>query len=110
MDVSAWVSLGSAVASAVAAVGGGLYTRSQARTAKAALIEAKRSAIADIRSSYAALDSARSDREAVALARATFDRDDRPDFESSVAHGTEDAIGVTLKAVTGPHRIEVDAV
>ena len=109
VDASAWVSLLSAAASAAAAVGGGLYTRSQARTAKAALTEAKRSAIADIRS-YAALDSAKSDRESVALARATLDHEDRPDFEYQTERGATGVVAVTLRAVTGPPRIKVDAV
>lgn len=62
--MSALMSLGAAIVSAVAAVGGGLYTRSQARSAKAALAEARRSATADSRSSWASLDQARVARAA----------------------------------------------
>ena len=72
-----------------------------ARTAKDALTEAKRSATADSRSSYATLDSARSDREAVRLARATLDREDAPTFELTLEQGQDGSFGVTARMLTG---------
>jgi hypothetical protein len=109
-------------ASVVTAVGGGLYTRSQARSARIALQEtreareaaqdqahsARESARAASLAADATVDSAHSGRESVAIARAAYDREDRPTFELAADEQRKDPFGVTATLLTGPTEVTID--
>lgn len=93
--IAAWVAVPAAYLSA-------RYGWSQARSAD-------RSRIADERAGWSAHDSAKSDRESVALARAALAREDAPTFEMTLQQGDDGSFGVIVKLLSGPPELLIEA-
>lgn len=115
MDAAGWAAI-AVWAGVVVTAPIATYTIVLARQAKAALAEtlkardvaqdqahhARVSASAARLAADAAVDSARSGRESVEIARATFDREDRPTFGATLDEPQDDRFLVTVKLLTGP--------
>jgi hypothetical protein len=116
--IAAWAGFAATVAA-------GLYTRSQARSARSTLqetreareaaqdqaVSARESAVAAHTSAAAAVDSARSAREANEIARKAYDRDDEPTFQITLIPSALDGkIGAkATRMLDGPPEIWVKA-
>lgn len=119
MDATEWAAIATWAGDVVMAFGA-TYTVVQVRNARAVLAEthkaseaaqdqahhARESATAARLAAHAAVDSARSGRESVEIARATFDREERPSFEST-GERQDDRFLVTATMPTGPPEIAV---